>query len=114
MSSLAVCIVLNFKIARSIHNILLLQVHIFCVVRERPGGRDGKERLKKALQSFKILPQTNDRQQMTEEERYVDYGFEHRVTFVKGTCLSPKVKSTFPIECRKFCRIVMILIYFAL
>lgn len=64
---------------------VLLQVHIFCVVREQPGGVDGKERLKRALQSFKILPQTNDRQQMTEEERYVDYGFEHRVSFVKGT-----------------------------
>lgn len=63
----------------------MLQVHIFCVVREQPGGVDGKERLKRALQSFKILPQTNDRQQMTEEERYVDYGFEHRVSFVKGT-----------------------------
>lgn len=64
--------------------IRLTKVHIFCVVREQPGGVDGKERLKRALQSFKILPQTNDRQQMTEEERYVDYGFEHRVSFVKG------------------------------
>lgn len=54
-------------------------------MREQPGGVDGKERLKRALQSFKILPQTNDRQQMTEEERYVHYGFEHRVSFVKGT-----------------------------
>ena len=54
-------------------------------MREQPGGVDGKERLKRALQSFKILPQTNDRQQMTEEERYVDYGFEHRVSLVRGT-----------------------------
>ena len=63
----------------------MLQVHIFCIVREQPGGVDGKERLKKALQNFTILPQTSDRQQMTEEERYLDYGFEHRVTVVKGT-----------------------------
>ncbi|KAJ7376857.1 hypothetical protein OS493_032005 [Desmophyllum pertusum] len=60
------------------------KVHIFCIVREQRDGVDGKERLKKALQNFRILPQTNDRQQMTEEERYLDYGFEHRVTTVKG------------------------------
>lgn len=64
---------------------LTMQVHIFCVVREQPGNEDSKERLKKALQNFRILPQTSDRQQMTEEERYLDYGFEHRVTAVKGT-----------------------------
>ncbi|KAL9971921.1 hypothetical protein ACROYT_G018144 [Oculina patagonica] len=64
--------------------IRLTKVHIFCVVREQPGGEDSKERLKKTLQNFKILPQTSDRQQMTEEERYLDYGFEHRVTAVKG------------------------------
>lgn len=52
-------------------------------MREQP-GEDTKERLRKALQHFKILPQTSDRQQMTEEERYIDYGFEHRVTAVKG------------------------------
>ena len=61
-----------------------MQVHIFCIVREQPGGIDGKERLKQALQKFKLLPLTSDRQQMTEEERYLDYGFEHRVTVVKG------------------------------
>ena len=74
----------------------LMQVHIFCIVREQPGGLDGKERLKQVLQKFKILPLTSDRQQMTEEERYLDYGFEHRVTAVKGifkiafsrTCMS--------------------------
>lgn len=33
------------------------------------------------------MPQTTDRQQMTEEERYIDYGFEHRVTAVKGIVL---------------------------
>lgn len=60
------------------------KVHIFCIVREQPGGLDGKERLKQVLQKFKILPLTSDRQQMTEEERYLDYGFEHRVTAVKG------------------------------
>ncbi|KAJ7376866.1 hypothetical protein OS493_032015 [Desmophyllum pertusum] len=60
------------------------KVHIFCIVREQRDGVDGKERLKKALQNFRILPQTSDRQQMTEEERYLDYGFEHRVTTVKG------------------------------
>ena len=64
----------------------MIQVHIFCIVREQRDGVDGKERLKKALQNFRILPQTNDRQQMTEEERYLDYGFEHRVTTVKGLC----------------------------
>lgn len=56
---------------------------MFCIVREQP-GEDTKERLRRALQHFKILPQTSDRQQMTEEERYIDYGFEHRVTAVKG------------------------------
>ena len=63
------------------------QVHIFCIVREQAGGVTGKERLKQALQKFKILPLTSDRQQMTEEERYLDYGFEHRVTVMKGLCL---------------------------
>ena len=62
----------------------MMQVHTFCIVREQPGGVDAKERLKQALQKFKILPLTNDRQQMTEEERYLDYGFEHRVTAMKG------------------------------
>jgi len=63
--------------------IRLTKVHVFCIVREQP-GEDTKERLRRALQHFKILPQTSDRQQMTEEERYIDYGFEHRVTAVKG------------------------------
>lgn len=63
--------------------IRLTKVHVFCIVREQP-GEDTKERLRKALQHFKIMPQTTDRQQMTEEERYIDYGFEHRVTAVKG------------------------------
>ena len=58
-------------------------MHIFCIVREQP-GLDVKERLKQVLQKFKILPSRSDRQQMTEEERYVDYGFEHRVTVLKG------------------------------
>ena len=36
----------------------------------------------------------SDRQQMTEEERYLDYGFEHRVTAVKGKCqLKSSVKA---------------------
>lgn len=60
-------------------------MHIFCIVREQP-GLDVKERLKQVLQKFKILPSRSDRQQMTEEERYVDYGFEHRVTVLKGIC----------------------------
>ena len=58
-------------------------MHIFCIVREQP-GLDVKERLKQVLQKFKILPSRSDRQQMTEEEQYVDYGFEHRVTVLKG------------------------------
>lgn len=60
------------------------KVHVFCVVREQPEGLSGKDRLKQILQKFKVLPLTTDRQQMTEEERYLDYGFEHRVTVVKG------------------------------
>lgn len=64
--------------------IRLTKVHVFCIVRENSGGLSGKERLKQALQKFKVLPLTSDRQQMTEEERYLDYGFEHRVTVVKG------------------------------
>ena len=65
-------------------SLLIFQVHVFCVVREQPEGLSGKDRLKQILQKFKVLPLTTDRQQMTEEERYLDYGFEHRVTVVKG------------------------------
>lgn len=73
-----------FDVNINITFVFTMQVHIFCIVREQPGGVDAKERLKQALQKFKILPLTNDRQQMTEEERYLDYGFEHRVTAMKG------------------------------
>ena len=45
---------------------------------------DGVERLKKTLQNFKILPTTDDRQKMNEEERYLDYGFKHRISVVRG------------------------------
>ena len=89
----ATLISLFFKFNKSFRNghaletsyaYFVTQVHIFCIVREQPGGVDAKERLKQGLQKFKILPLTSDRQQMTEEERYLDYGFEHRVTAVKG------------------------------
>ncbi|XP_015773722.1 PREDICTED: linear gramicidin synthase subunit D-like [Acropora digitifera] len=74
----------NSHMSNITFSLLIFQVHVFCVVREQPEGLSGKDRLKQILQKFKVLPLTTDRQQMTEEERYLDYGFEHRVTVVKG------------------------------
>ncbi|XP_048589183.1 glycine betaine reductase ATRR isoform X2 [Nematostella vectensis] len=59
------------------------KVHIFCVVRELP-EMTCKSRLRNVLQQYKILPLLQNGHQMTEEERYLDYGFEHRVIAIKG------------------------------
>ena len=40
--------------------------------------------MKNNLQNYKILPPSDDGYQMNEEERYLDYGFEHRVIVIKG------------------------------
>ena len=61
------------------------KVHVYCIVRELPDV-SAKDRVKKTLQKYKILPATDEGYQMNDEEKYLDFGFENRVTFIKGRC----------------------------
>ena len=65
-------------------NVFHCQVHVYCLVREAADTPCVKERLEKTLQNYGILPIQHNGHQMTEDERYLEYGFEHRVTAQKG------------------------------